>query len=100
MAHSREVIPGFVQAGTENEKMSVTSFRAMIDWGLAIEGGVFLVIDGSKRLRAAAREAFGKLALVQRCERHKRENVIRYLPKSEQAPWPRRLQQRVCDRTT
>ncbi len=30
---------------------------------------------------------------MQRCQWHKRENVVRYLPKAQQATWRRRLQQ-------
>jgi len=36
---------------------------------------------------------FGAQALVQRCQWHTRENVVRYLPKAQQAAWRRRLQQ-------
>ncbi len=43
-------------------------------------------------MRAAVRQAFGHSALVQRCQWHKRENVVRYLPKGEQTTWRRRLQ--------
>ena len=42
---------------------------------------------------------FQKKALVQRCLWHKRENVVSYLPKSEQASWRRRLQH-AYDRPT
>ncbi len=51
-----------------------------------------MVIDGAKGLRAAVRAAFGKDALVQRCQWHKRENVVAYLPKNQQPLWRRRLQ--------
>ena len=36
---------------------------------------------------------FGVQALIQRGQWHKRENVVRYLPKTQQAAWRRRLQQ-------
>jgi putative transposase len=36
---------------------------------------------------------FGRHAVVQRCQWHKRENVLRYLPPRQQATWRRRLQQ-------
>ena len=42
-------------------------------------------MDGSKGLRKAIDESFGKYALVQRCHWHKRENVISYL-----SPWTAR----------
>jgi transposase-like protein len=43
-------------------------------------------------LRTAVRKAFRRRALVQRCQWHKRENVVSYLPKAEQASWRKRLQ--------
>jgi len=42
---------------------------------------------------------FGRQAVVQRCQWHKRENVLRYLPKGQQATWRRRLQ-RAYERPT
>jgi transposase-like protein len=57
-----------------------------------LDEGLLVVIDGGKGLRAAVRNAFGRLALVQRCQWHKRENVVSYLPKSEQESCRRRLQ--------
>ena len=41
---------------------------------------------------AAVRKAFRHRALVHRCQGHKRENVVSYLAKSEQASWRQRLQ--------
>ena len=50
------------------------------------------VIDGSKGLRSAALAAFKKRTLIQRCQWHKRENVLSYLSKKEQVYWRKRLQ--------
>ncbi|MDQ7827703.1 MAG: transposase, partial [Armatimonadota bacterium] len=54
--------------------------------------GLLVVIDGSKGLRAAVQEVFGAAAQVQRCQWHKRENVVAYLPKGQQATWRAKLQ--------
>ena len=54
--------------------------------------GVLVILDGGKGLRAAVRKAFRERALVHRCQWHKRENVVSYLAKSEQASWRQRLQ--------
>ena len=51
-----------------------------------------MILDGVKGLRAAVRKAFRERALVHRCQWHKRENVVSYLAKSEQASWRQRLQ--------
>jgi transposase-like protein len=61
--------------------------------GLNIEEGILCVTDGAKGLRSAIRKVFADKALVQRCQWHKRENVVAYLPKSHQSSWRRKLQQ-------
>ena len=83
---------GFVETDTENDKVLTPFLRSLIERGLDIAQGLLVVIDGGKGLRSAVRQVFQKKALVQRCMWHKRENVISYLPKSEQASWRRRLQ--------
>lgn len=88
----RKVVLGFVQAGTENAKVLTPFLRSLLDRGLSIEQGLLVLMDGGKGLRAAVRQAFGKFALVQRCQWHKRENVVEYLPKREQPGWRKRLQ--------
>ena len=41
------------------------------------------VIDGSKALRKAIKNTFGRRALIQRCQVHKMRNVLDHLPKSK-----------------
>ncbi|WP_157677499.1 transposase [Dehalobacterium formicoaceticum] len=43
------------------------------------------VLDGGKAIHKAVRDIFGKEALIQRCQVHKKRNVLSYLPESEQA---------------
>jgi len=83
---------GFVETDTENDKVLAPFLRSLIERGLDLTQGLLVVIDGGKGLRSAVRQVFQPKALVQRCMWHKRENVISYLPKSEQANWRRRLQ--------
>jgi transposase-like protein len=90
---------GFVETDTENEAVLTPFLRSLLERGLDIRRGLLVVVDGSKGLRAAVRKAFKSLALVQRCQWHKRENVVRFLPKREQASWRRRLQ-RAYERET
>lgn len=86
-------ILGFVQTATENEPVCAAFLRTLVERGLRVEPGLLCVIDGAKGLRTAIQTVFGAQALVQRCQWHKRENVVRYLPKAQQATWRRRLQQ-------
>jgi putative transposase len=83
---------GFVETGTENEAVLTPFLQSLCDRGLAVSQGLLVIIDGGKGLRAAVRQAWGASALVQRCQWHKRENVVRHLPKGEQAHWRTRLQ--------
>ena len=86
-------ILGFVQTATENAGVCAAFLQGLVDRGLRPEAGLLCVIDGAKGLRTAIQTVFGSRAVVQRCQWHKRENVVRYLPKAQQAPWRRRLQQ-------
>ena len=87
-----KVILGFVQTGTENAKAIGCFLEELLERGLRIDEGLLAVIDGSKGLRAAVKQVFKGKVLIQRCQWHKRENVIRYLSKSEQEPMRRKLQ--------
>jgi len=83
----------FVQTDTENARVLTPFLRSLLDRGLEVSQGLLVIMDGSKGLRSAVRQAFGKYAVVQRCQWHKRENVVAYLSKAQQPIWRRRLQQ-------
>jgi len=88
-----EKIPlGFIQAATEDERVVKSFLSGVLDRGLSIEEGILFIIDGAKGLYSAIRKVFQDRVLIQRCQWHKRENVVSYLPKSHQATWRRRLQ--------
>lgn len=86
-----KILLGFVQ-GTEKGTVCQEFLESLIDRGLTYEQGLLCVIDGSKGLRKAVEKAFGSYSLVQRCQWHKRENVVGYLPKALQPEYRRKLQ--------
>jgi transposase-like protein len=88
-----KVLLGFVQTGTENAKVLTPFLNQLLDRGLSIDEGVLVIIDGGKGLRAAVKKAFKDKAVVQRCQWHKRENVVHHLPKKEQEAMRKRMQQ-------
>jgi len=88
----QKVILGFVQTASENERVCAAFLRDLVDRGLRTEDGLLVVLDGAKGLRKAIQTVFGAQAVVQRCQWHKRENVVRYLPKGQQPAWRRTLQ--------
>ena len=83
---------GFVETDTENEQVLTPFLRSLVERGLDVSQGLLVIVDGGKGLRAAVRHAFRHRALVQRCQWHKRENVVSYLAKREQPVWRQRLQ--------
>ena len=85
-------ILGMVQTATENRRVCAAFLRKLVERGFTTPQGLLVVLDGAKGLRAAVREVFGDAVPVQRCQWHKRENVLRYLTKTEQPVWRRKLQ--------
>jgi transposase-like protein len=85
-------ILGLVQTATENRRVCAAFLRDLVDRGFTTPRGLLVVLDGAKGLRAAVREVFGEDVPVQRCQWHKRENVLSYLPKRDQLVWRRKLQ--------
>lgn len=74
-----KVVLGFVQTATENEPVCTRFLRGLVERGLQHDHGLLVVLDGAKGLRKAVDKVFGKKAAVQRCQWHKRENVLGYL---------------------
>ena len=90
---------GFTQATTERAEPVRELLRDLIGRGLSFDNDILCVIDGSKGLRKAIDEVFGGRAEVQRCQWHKRKNVVSHLPKADQKTWRRKLQ-RAYEETT
>jgi transposase-like protein len=87
-----KILLGFVQTATENERVCAAFLRELVERGLQAGRGLLCVIDGAKGLRKALATVFGGHAVVQRCQWHKRENVLDYLPPAQRATWRRKLQ--------
>lgn len=87
-----KVLLGVVQTATENARVLTEFVQTLVTRGLQPEAGLLWIVDGGKGLRAAIRAVAGETAVVQRCQWHKRENVVSYLPKSRQPVVRRQLQ--------
>ena len=83
---------GLAQMGTENEKAISEFLKSLKDRGLNTSQGLLAVIDGSKGICAAVEKTFAREVVIQRCQWHKRENVVSYLKKEEQEYFRARLQ--------
>lgn len=85
-------ILGLVQTASENKRVIASFLRALGERGFPLDPPLLVVLDGAKGLRAAVRDVFGDGVQVQRCQWHKRENVVSYLAKQDQPVWRRKLQ--------
>ena len=82
-----KVFLGFIQTETENAVVITSFLRGLKDRGLDLSAGALVVLDGAKGLRSGVRAVFKGQVLIQRCQWHKRENVVSHLPKAEQKSW-------------
>jgi putative transposase len=71
---------GVRQGATENAAVCTSLLEDLQDRGLDTSQPTLLVLDGSKALRAAAKRVWGRNALIQRCQVHKKRNVREHLP--------------------
>jgi transposase-like protein len=88
----KKVMLGFIEAKTENKTVVEDFLKRLLERGFHIEEGILVVIDGSKGLYSAVKNTFNQRAVIQRCQWHKRENVVEYVSKKEQPDLRRRLQ--------
>ena len=89
---------GFVESATENERICRQLIQDLIRRGLCYDQGLLVVLDGSKGLRSAVTKALKGYVCVHRCQWHKRENVVSYLPEAERPRVRRKLQKAYdCD---
>ena len=75
---------GLWQGATENATICTSLLEDIARRGLNIEKDYLFVLDGSKALRSAVAKMFGTNVTVQRCQQHKRRNVLAHLPKEHQ----------------
>ncbi len=79
-ADGKKHVLGLREGTTENRQVAKALLRDLLERGLDPERARLICIDGSKALRAAIREVFGSLAPLQRCQVHKRRNILEHLP--------------------
>jgi transposase-like protein len=71
---------GVRQGATENAAVCTALIEDLQGRGLDTSQPTLLVLDGSKALHAAVKRVWGRNALIQRCQVHKKRNVREHLP--------------------
>lgn len=84
-------ILGIREGSTENKAVCTALLSDLVERGLDASAGILAVIDGGKGLRAAVKQVFGNLGLIQRCRIHKRRSVTQHLPKDQQLKVGRKI---------
>jgi transposase-like protein len=82
---------GLRQGGTENAQVCSSLLEELRERGLDTGQPVLLVLDGAKALHSAVKRVWGKNAVIQRCQIHKRRNVQAHLPEKHHAELSRQL---------
>ena len=82
---------GLREGSTEATRLVASLLSDLIDRGLDAQRMRLWVIDGGKALRKAIVQTFGQTALVQRCQEHKRRNVVEHLSQDMHAGVKRAL---------
>lgn len=87
-----KVILGFIETSTENHTICKDFLNGLKNRGLKLDQEILFVIDGGKGIYKGIQEVMGENALIARCQWHKRENILDYLPKEKRDIYRKKLQ--------
>lgn len=73
---------GLWEGATENSRACKGLLEDLISRGMPSDKTMLVVLDGAKALHKAVKDVFGRRALIQRCQEHKKRNVADQLPES------------------
>lgn len=90
-AQGNKHVLGLREGSSEATRVVASLLADLLERGLDADRLRLWVIDGGKALRRAIVQTFGARALVQRCQEHKRRNVIEHLPRDMHASVNRAL---------
>jgi transposase-like protein len=76
----KKQVLGLREGDTENGQVARALLRDLVERGLDQDRARLFVIDGAKALTSAIVKIFGPLAKIQRCQIHKRRNILGHLP--------------------
>lgn len=82
---------GLRQGATENAEVVKDLLEDMAQRGVAVDQMTLFVLDGSQALASGVRRVWGRYAVIQRCQIHKRGNIKHYLDEKYWGELDRRL---------
>lgn len=87
-----KTVSGLREGATENAAVVSELLRDLAARGLDFSVPRLYVLDGGKALAAAVHRHAGEAALIQRCQVHKRHNVVDHLPEEHKPAVKKKLQ--------
>jgi putative transposase len=88
----RKTVLGIREGATENTAVVSSLLSELVERGLDFSTPRLYILDGGKALHAAVRRHAGEAAFIQRCQVHKKRNVVDHLPDEHKAEVKRKLQ--------
>jgi putative transposase len=88
----RKTVLGIREGATENTAVVSSLLSELAERGLDFSTPRLYILDGGKALHAAVRRHAGEAAFIQRCQVHKKRNVVDHLPDEHKADVRRKLQ--------
>ena len=87
-----KTVLGLREGATENATVVSALLSDLIERGLDFSTPRLYILDGGKALHAAVRRHAGEAAFIQRCQVHKKRNVVDHLPDEYKADVRRKMQ--------
>jgi transposase-like protein len=87
-----KTVLGLREGATENATVVSALLSDLIERGVDFSMPRIYILDGGKALHAAVRRHAGEAAFIQRCQVHKKRNVVDHLPDEYKADVRRKLQ--------
>ena len=87
-----KTVLGLREGATENTAVVSELLSDLVERGLDFSTPRLYILDGGKALHAAVKRHAGESAFIQRCQVHKKRNVIDHLPQDHKADVKRKLQ--------
>src|SRR5271167_210514 len=88
----RKTVLGIREGATENTAVVSSLLSELVERGLDFSTPRLYILDGGKALHAAVRRHAGEAAFIQRCQVHKKRNVVDHLPDEYKADVRRKMQ--------
>jgi putative transposase len=87
-----KTVLGIREGATENATVVSALLSELMERGLDFSTPRLYILDGGKALHTAVRRHAGEAAFIQRCQVHKKRNVVDHLPDEHKADVKKKLQ--------